>query len=358
MANENLTNNKIPFFSVCVPVYNVEKYLRECLDSVLNQTEQDFEIILIDDGSTDNSDFICDEYVAKFPDKIRAYHNKINEGQFIARFSAISHARGQYLLFLDSDDFFEKDAFCEIKKTIEETGADLVFFGYKTYLRGKYINECISDYEDNQVFDKQGKVELYKDIVSKDSLNAIWQKCVRKDLGVITDDVFNYVGLNQGEDRLLSLSILDNASKIVYLGKALYVYRFNEASTTKNNTLKNYKSIEIVDGFVASYAKKWNVDEDVISNKEANRVQLGFSCAFSLAKQVINKTKNIEELKQAITYIANDKVFTCALNKYGKDLSTFKKKVCACIVKGNARGIIRLVKAHRILTKIRQKLKG
>ncbi len=354
---DNQVNKKTPFFSVCVPVYNVENYLRTCLDSVLNQTEQDFEIILIDDGSTDNSTAICDEYVEKYPEKISAYH-KINEGQFIARFSAISHAKGKYLLFLDSDDFFESNAFEVLKKAIEQFDVDLVLFGYKRYLHGKYISECVNDYEHEQVFNKTTKVELYKDIVAKNSLNAIWQKCVRKDLVVITDDVFNYVGLNQGEDKLFSLSILDNASKIVYLGKPLYVYRFNEASTTKNNMLKNYKSIEIVDKFVSDYAKKWNVSEDVISNKEENRLQIAFACAFSLSKQIINNKKDLSVLDEAVNYIANDQVFIDAFKNEGKELTYFKRAVCARILKKNSRGIIRVVKLRRIITNVIRKFKG
>ena len=93
----------MPLVSIIVPVYNVEKYLKRCVDSILAQTFIDYELILVDDGSSDSSDIICDEYAAKF-DKIYVIHQK-NGGLSAARNAGMSIARGEYFLFCDSDDY-------------------------------------------------------------------------------------------------------------------------------------------------------------------------------------------------------------------------------------------------------------
>ena len=113
--------------SVIIPVYNVEKYLKKCVDSVLAQDFSDYEILLIDDGSTDSSGKICDEYAEKNP-IIKVIHQE-NKGLGGARNTGISSAQGEYLLFVDSDDAIKNNALLMLSKTAHETEADVVFFG-------------------------------------------------------------------------------------------------------------------------------------------------------------------------------------------------------------------------------------
>ncbi|MGN0502455.1 MAG: glycosyltransferase family 2 protein, partial [Ruminococcus sp.] len=122
----------MPKFSVIIPVYNVQKYLDECVDSVLNQTYSNFEIILVDDGSTDRSPRICDCY-AKKDDRIKVIH-KENGGLSSARNCGIRAMTGDYVLFLDSDDFWDnKKALDSLSKIIYEESADVVCYGYKEF---------------------------------------------------------------------------------------------------------------------------------------------------------------------------------------------------------------------------------
>ena len=93
-------------FSILVPVYNVEQYFEQCLQSLLNQTYKDFEVILVDDGSKDSSGEICDRYQAEYPDKIKVIHQK-NQGQLASRCNAIKAAVGDYCIFVDSDDMID-----------------------------------------------------------------------------------------------------------------------------------------------------------------------------------------------------------------------------------------------------------
>ncbi len=115
-----------PKISVIIPVYNVENYLRECVDSVLNQTFSDYEIILVDDGSTDISGKICDKYAVK-DDRVNVIHKK-NGGLSNARNVGLKKAVGEYIYFLDSDDYIKTDALEKLYNTAISEKADVVFF--------------------------------------------------------------------------------------------------------------------------------------------------------------------------------------------------------------------------------------
>ena len=115
-----------PVVSVIIPVYNVEKYLEECIDSVLAQTYQNIEIILVDDGSTDSSGLICDRYAEKNTN-ISVIHQK-NSGLSAARNSGLNKANGDYIYFLDSDDYISADAIEKLFSIAENDKSDIVFF--------------------------------------------------------------------------------------------------------------------------------------------------------------------------------------------------------------------------------------
>ena len=122
-------------FSIIVPVYNTEKYLKECLDSLINQTYRDFEIILVDDGSTDSSGEICDIYAEQNPDRIKVIH-KPNGGLISARITGNKHASGDYILNVDSDDFVSLDLLKTVNEKIEEYDFPYMViysFVYNTY---------------------------------------------------------------------------------------------------------------------------------------------------------------------------------------------------------------------------------
>ena len=117
-----------PVLSITMPVYNVEKYLRKGIESVLKQTFNDFELIIIDDGSTDTSGYICDRYMEK-DSRIRVVH-QVNQGLVSAREKAVDLARGRYIAFVDPDDWIEKDFFEKILNNMLKVDADIGIGGY------------------------------------------------------------------------------------------------------------------------------------------------------------------------------------------------------------------------------------
>lgn len=124
-----------PLISVIIPIYNVEKYVKRCLDSVLNQTYCHLEVILVDDGSTDSSGKICDEY-KKMDTRIRVIH-KSNEGVSSARNLGIEVANGEYIAFIDSDDAMEKDCIEYLYRLIQENHCSLSICSYRIRFEGK-----------------------------------------------------------------------------------------------------------------------------------------------------------------------------------------------------------------------------
>lgn len=114
-------------FSILVPVYNVEKYLPECLESIENQTYRDFEVILVDDGSNDRSGEICDQFKERTTTNTTVLH-KENQGLISARRIGINNAKGEYCIFCDSDDFLETTALEELNQVIEQYDVDLIIY--------------------------------------------------------------------------------------------------------------------------------------------------------------------------------------------------------------------------------------
>ena len=132
----------MPLISIIVPVYNVEKYLRSCLDSIRVQTFKDFEAVLVDDGSTDNSGFICDEYEQK--DNRFVVVHKQNEGVAKARITAFEHSEGEYITFIDADDYVSPVYLEKLTSPIIEEGVDMVSCNFFD-IDSQIISICLND---------------------------------------------------------------------------------------------------------------------------------------------------------------------------------------------------------------------
>lgn len=215
-----------PFFSILVPVYNVAPYLRECLDSVLGQSCQDYELLLVDDGSTDDSGAICDEYAARAA-RIRVFH-KPNGGLVSARRHAISRAEGAYYVFLDSDDTLTPNALETLRSAVEASGADCVIYGFLRVAGADSGVPILSPEAvcGRLIVDKRMILNL---IMSDETYNPLWRKCSRASC-FDGRDFSPWFSIRVGEDLLQSMEILENAGSFYILHEALYRYRLNESS--------------------------------------------------------------------------------------------------------------------------------
>lgn len=217
--------------TVIVPVYNVENYLNKCLDSLINQTYKNLEIIVINDGSTDNSGIICQEYAQK--DNRIVYIEKENGGQSEARNMGLDRMTGSYVTFVDSDDWIELDYVEILYKKITEYQADIAVGNYYSFneTEGMYYFHIFGDSYHEKVYDNVSIFEnLYESQEMKSfALISVWGKLYKADL--VKHLRFDIGKL--GEDGYLNQKIYLLAEKTIYLNKGLYAYRQREGSSSR-----------------------------------------------------------------------------------------------------------------------------
>lgn len=220
--------------SVIIPVFNVEKYINKCLDSIIMQTYRNLEIILIDDGSPDNCGKICDTY-EKNDCRFKVIHIE-NSGVSAARNIGIENSKGKWISFIDSDDWIEKDYFKNMYTTAVEEKADVVLCGYNRVSPDGI--EKINSHGENESFNSQEY--LINTLNPQTGFGFCHMKLIKREcLGRIKFEE----KLQVGEDALFNIMISKNIKKSVFLKKALYNYRINS-----NSVVKRYDNL---------YAKKY-----------------------------------------------------------------------------------------------------
>ena len=215
--------------SILVPVYNVEQYLSRCIKSVLSQDFYDWEMILVDDGSSDKSPQICDEFAEK-DNRIKVIH-KPNGGANSARLTGFEMSQGAYLMFLDSDDYLLPKALTVLYDKIEEgyaivKGNDIRFNGdWKKIETPRYVGKDIS-----------GHKEYLKNVLNYDVLPYLWGGLYKRELfcsNVLEDNQ----DLQIGEDWITNISIWNKVNKYIAVDHAVYAYFINEDSMMQKNVI-------------------------------------------------------------------------------------------------------------------------
>ncbi len=267
---KNKTNSTNPLISVVVPVYNVEKYLERCVDSLLEQTYENLEIILVNDCSTDNSEKIIDSYT-KLDERVITVKHEKNRGLFQARITGMEKATGDYVAFVDSDDYVSVDWFRLLLKTAVDGSFDMVI--------GNTVNENekgVKTYYNNYRSMNMSNKPLYgKDLIRKlmeqaggcFAWHTVWNKLYSKKLVDISMPYFKKVDrhLIMGEDIAYSTIFYSNAESMGFADvDAYFYYRHSEASTSlklpKPKLVKNVKDIGFVFDFAEACLKELNKD--------------------------------------------------------------------------------------------------
>ncbi len=211
-----------PKISIIVPVYNAEKYLRKCIDSIIAQTYKNYELILVDDGSTDSCPEICDEY-KKIDSRIIVFH-KINEGVSSARNLGLENARGSYITFIDSDDYVTP---IYLEYLVQETTDDYVVSGY--YLQNK--NFTWDEHQQKSLKINMDEIKSLPDLINNVSTGMIWGRRYKTDI-IRKNNLRFEIGMRRGEDVLFNINYLLFCTSITVLPKANYYYCFNASSAT------------------------------------------------------------------------------------------------------------------------------
>lgn len=266
--------------SIIVPVYNVEKFIRKCLDSLVNQTLKDIEVIVVNDGSPDNSQKIIDEFVKKYPKKVKSFI-KENGGQGTARNLGLKHAKGEYISFVDSDDYLSTDALEKMYNIAKKENSDIV------------ICDMVDHFENHELYHNCTKYTSVFE-VTPSACNKIFKREVIGNLEFLPKLWY--------EDFNFTTKILLNTNKISSISEGFYHCNCGHTSTmNNNNSLKNLDMIEIIED-IKNYAKKENkYDDDIISYLIFDHILIT-----SINRVAIQKSKDKNKvIKEFIKYCHN-----------------------------------------------------
>lgn len=228
----------MPTFSLIVPIYKVAEYLPKCIDSVLAQTCKDYELLLVDDGSPDDSGKICDEYAANYPDRIRAIHQP-NGGAGAARNHGISLAAGEYLLFLDGDDYLSDNLIADLKAAMEKTPADLYLFGAIVEKDGREVGQLHELIPCDRPCSAKENTDLFFGIM------APWNRAYKRTL--FTDNGIEFATKVWYEDIRVVTKVHTVAASALRLPGAYYHYLQREGSAMNNKNVE--RNVEILYAF-------------------------------------------------------------------------------------------------------------
>lgn len=219
-------NQENALISIIIPVYKVEKYLEKCIQSVINQTYENLQIILVDDGSPDNCGKICDEY-AKKDHRIEVIH-KSNGGLSDARNKGLEIAKGEYIGFVDSDDYIEADMYEVLYNLLKQYNADVSICNFYTVSQGK-----ISIKNADNGINEYNRIEILKEILlDKNIQSYAWNKLYKKEL---FDEIKYPIG-KKYEDIGTTFYLLEKCNKVVVTGKSEYYYINRQDSIVNNVT--------------------------------------------------------------------------------------------------------------------------
>lgn len=283
-------NNEL--ITVVIPVYNVEKYLRKCVESVMNQTYKNLEIILVNDGSTDNCDEICQEYRDR--DKRIKLINKENGGLSEARNVGINHSKGKYISFIDSDDYVDKEYIELLYNIITLYDADISISSHRVI----YEKKCM-DKSNGKEFCANPEIILEK-ILYDDGIDlSTWGKLYKKDL-------FESIRFPKGrlfEDSATTYKLIDKSKKIAVCSKATYNY------IIRKNSISNEKFSERKMDLIISTKEM----TDFIRNKytrlqSACDRRLMYSYLSTLTQLSKSNVKNKKIEKELMKYINENRI--------------------------------------------------
>ncbi len=288
-------------FSVLVPVYNVEKFIAECIESILRQTYPNFELILVDDGSPDESGKICDEYAAR-DERIKVFH-KPNGGALQSRCFAVEKASGDYYIFVDSDDFIADDCLEMLRGYIERYDADCIIYGLQWLKPGgteKVL--CHEAYYDRLITDK---AEIFRLVMCDEIYNSMCRKCTHASCfdGRDLSDCYH---VRRGEDRIQTEQILENAKNFLFVPEAPYFYRVNPGSVTQERKMDGYVPLHIMELRSIRQVERLGVFTDEDFDRWRNH---RLDAQVILLKRLSRFCSNNREAAKAMAKVRNDSFY-------------------------------------------------
>lgn len=304
--------------SVIVPAYNIAPYVERCVNSILSQTYSNLEVLLIDDGSTDDTPVIADK-LAKKDSRVKVFHIE-NGGVSNARNLALKNAKGDYISIIDGDDWVEPTLFADAMSEIEKYDADAFMFEYFV----DYDDHTVTHSVDNSLYgviNAEKAIEYSIDVQNRFAWSKIYKKELSRDIWFDTDIIL-------GEDSLYICSVLANAKKIVYSGNNYYHYIIREGSAVNSKfNRKKLSGITAYQGVVDLCEKLGYNEVAMISRKSL------VDLSVVISKSILN-TANYSEKKADLKFIRNV-ILECKKKLRKNQCVDFKTKIKFILVSIN-----------------------
>ena len=324
--------NNEKLISIIIPIFNGEEYIEKCLKSLLNQINDNIEIILINDGSNDGSDEICNRYELTYENII--YINQANQGASIARNNGIDRSKGTYITFIDIDDEVKENYVDVLMKEISKEDIDLFMWGIEyQWINNNQINKVERVYYDSKVFEQNEFSNEITKYLDGFYFNFVWNKLYKREIILEKEIRFNK-DFKRSEDLLFNLEYIKYVKYVKVLEDILYVHKnTNKVSITQTYDSKQYENEKII-------YKKMNETMKILKcNNDYNIKNIDkyfIDMSFSILSYLINRNYGLayKEKRQAIIKIIKDSELKVILQR-NKD-SRKLNKVLYFIVKNNS----------------------
>lgn len=340
-----------PLISIIVPVFNTGSLLERCIDSVLRQTFEDYEIIIVDDGSQEDTGIICDE-IEKTDSRITVFH-KENRGQLHTRVFGITKSNGKYIMFLDSDDYLSDAAFLIIKQCIDSYSFDCLIFGYQRVRNNQIVSTSAAEEHSPLVI--SDRRELLTKVLLSSSYNALWRKVVRRE-SITRYDYSGFYHLRMAEDLLQSMDIYCHSNRVVFINDILYNYFLNSNGVTQS---LSYNKIR--DSFdVHTEIERILESEDVLLERELTAYHT--FCYSILAQQIFNisNSKDTNNNKIKMLKMMHSEEYVRILKKLSHNIisrrdriilrnfwhENYRTIICFCNFISNLKQIINMIRKN------------
>ena len=343
MSNTVSLEDKKPFISIVVPVYNVEKFLNQCINSIIEQEYRNFEVILVDDGSTDKSGIICDSYAEKY-DYIRSFH-KTNSGLGLTRNYGMKYAKGKYVMFVDSDDFLGPTCLQELVLPLDKEKYDTVLGGFtrindagKISLKKRYrsLSYFGEDIKTNVMEKMLGNAPKKNDSIKMSVWNNLYSLELIKKYQLTFVSERKYIS----EDIVWDLDYFQYSKAVKIISSSEYYYRFNPDSLSHKYWPNKFELYVILYSYLLN-----KISEKKLSKDAANRLRKQF---FINVRSCIAQEKNNKffEGLNIVRGICNNLVLKEAIQNYPVDELERKQRVFLKLIqKRNALALLLIFKS-------------
>lgn len=287
-----------PYISIIIPVYKSEQFLEKCLNSIINQSFKNIEIIIVNDNSPDGSINIINKYLINYKN-IKLINKHVNEGVSVARNEAIKIACGEYILFVDSDDYIEKDALKILYEETSKNEVDIVIFDMICESNDINLKSIKINYDRDTLLN--GKEAFKKLLTKEDNIDGhTCNKLIKREL-IINNSIFFPENIKIHEDLIFNLKCFFYSNKVKYLNKFLYIYCIRKNSSSIIYDKEKVREVKKVINLVNYFMK----DKKIISeyNKEFKIFILNI--LVNKVDYIIKSDLNIDKMNEEMSFIFN-----------------------------------------------------